>query len=237
MTTKYFLLTKNPSKSTSDNNDNQLVFLNNPLSFILPAVNLDYYAAFGLFENGLIEWAKQLCGSTKNFLDIGAHSGTYSLCLSDFCNQVYSFEPQKMTYYALCGSVALSNKHNITCYNFALGSDEQVGTATLKIHSNDGGGSSLHISDVDPVLREEDIIVKTLDSLDLSNIGLIKMDVENNELYVLKGALNTIEQSGYPKILFESNKENTELFDFLQIELGYRIISITGIKNMFLAEL
>ena len=237
MSTKYFLLTKNPNKSTSENEENQIVFLNSSLTFVLPAVNLDYYSAYGLFENGLIEWAKQLCGKSKNFLDIGAHSGTYSLCLSDYCNQVYSFEPQKMTYYALCGSVALSNKHNVTCYNFALGSEDQVGTTTLKIHSNDGGGSSLHVSDVDPVLREEIITVKTLDSMELTNIGLIKMDVENNELFVLKGALNTIEQSGYPKILFESNKENTELFDYLQIEMGYRIISITGIHNMFLAEL
>ena len=237
MSTKYFLLTKNPNKSTSENEENQIVFLNSSLTFVLPSVNLDYYSAYGLFENGLIEWAKQLCGKSKNFLDIGAHSGTYSLCLSDYCNQVYSFEPQKMTYYALCGSVALSNKHNITCYNFALGSEDQVGTTTLKIHSNDGGGSSLHVSDVDPVLREEIITVKTLDSMELTNIGLIKMDVENNELFVLKGALNTIEQSGYPKILFESNKENTELFDYLQIEMGYRIISITGIHNMFLAEL
>ena len=66
-------------------------------------------------------------------LDIGAHTGTYTVSLAQYCNHVYAFEPQKMTYYALCGSIALSNLTNVTCLNVGLGSNEQVGKQTLNI--------------------------------------------------------------------------------------------------------
>ena len=77
---------------------------------------------------------------------------------------------------------------------------------------------------------------KTIDSFNLENIGFIKMDVEENELFVLKGALNTLKQSNYPTILFESNNSNEELFSFLK-NLNYKIIQISGCSNMFLASI
>jgi FkbM family methyltransferase len=199
---------------------------------------MDYYAKYGLFENQLIEWTKQLLIKDKIFLDIGSHTGTYAITLADLCAEVYCFEPQKMTYYALCGSVALSNKHNITCFQTGLGSEDQVGTKTLNIVSNDGGGSSIHITN--DILREEKIEVRTLDSYNIENIGFIKMDVEENELDVLKGAKDTIIKSNYPKILFESNptdvKRQETLFEYITTTLKYRIIQIGGYSNMYLAE-
>ena len=231
MSTKYFVLTKPKNKPVNDNTENQIVYLNN-IIHILPQVNIDYYVKFGLFESGLIEWTKQLCNKNKTMLDIGAHSGTYALSCAEFCDKVYAFEPQKMTYYSLCGGVALSNINNIECVNFGLGSNEQVGTKQLNIVSNDGGGSSL-INNTN-VIRTENIEVRTLDSFNIKNIGFIKMDVEDNELNVLKGAIETLKQSNYPSILFESNKINNELFNFL-IELKYKILSINGVNNMFLA--
>lgn len=233
MSTKYFILTKMPGSRTDDNTANQLIHLNNKETHILPEINMSYYSANGLFENSLIEWCKQFCSKDKVFLDIGAHSGTYSLSLADNCQKVYSFEPQRMTYYALCGGVALSGKENITCFPVGLGSIEQVGEQTLKIVSNDGGGSSLHSTN--GVLREETIQVRMLDSYKIENVGFIKMDVEENELFVLKGGLETIRMSNYPTILFESNRENKELFDYF-LEIGYdQIITISGCNNMFLA--
>lgn len=93
-----------------------------------------------MFEKNLIEWCKQFCKKDQNILDIGAHSGTYTISLADYCKNVYAFEPQKMTFYSLCGSIALSNITNTTCLNYGLGSSEQVGKQILKIISADGGG-------------------------------------------------------------------------------------------------
>jgi FkbM family methyltransferase len=230
MLCKYFILTK-PTNNIINDDTNQIIFLNTR-SYILPQNNIHYYMNNGLFEKHLIDWSKQYCSKDKNMIDIGAHSGTYSISLADNCKHVYSFEPQKMTYYSLCGSVALSNITNITCINIGLGSEEQIGKNTLNIVSLDGGGSTLHTSN--NILRTEEIEIKTLDSYNIENIGFIKMDVEENELNVLKGSLITLQKSNYPKILFESNTINETLFNFLK-NLNYNIIEINGCRNMYLA--
>jgi len=167
-------------------------------------------------------------------LDIGAHTGSYALSLAPYCKSVYAFEPQKMTYYALCGGVALSNIYNIECLNIGLGSKEQVGSMTLNIVSNDGGGSSIH-NNTDVLAREE-IQIDMLDNWNISNISFIKLDVEDNEQYVLEGAKQTIIKSEYPPILFECNDraKHQRLFDVIQ-ELTYSVITINGLQNMYLA--
>ena len=200
---------------------------------ILPKVNIDYYTSKGLFEENLIHWCKKFCDKTKVFLDIGAHSGTYTISFAKLCKEVHSFEPQRMTYYSLCGGVALSNIRNAYCYNFGLGSPEQVGKQTLKIVSNDGGESSLHSTD--KILATEEVEIKTLDSLNLTNIGFIKMDIEDNELHALKGAVETLRASNNPPILFEANSYNNDLFDYIKY-LGYnKVVNISGHRNMNLA--
>lgn len=235
MSTNFFILSKMPNDNISDNENNQIVYLNNRIVHILPQVNIEYYCKYGLFENQLIEWCKQFLKKDKVFLDIGAHSGTYSLSLADYCKDVWAFEPQKMTYYALCGGVALSNKRNINCKQLGLGSKDQVGYKTLNIVSNDGGGSSLHSTS--GILGQETIEIVELDSLNIENIGFIKMDVEENELFVLQGATETLRKSGWPTILFESNYENNELFDYIQNVLKYKLIRITDVNNMYLAQM
>jgi FkbM family methyltransferase len=194
-----------------------------------------YYQKNGLFESSLIDWCKQYCNKDQVFLDIGAHTGTYTVTLSPYCNHVYSFEPQKMTYYSLCGSVALSNITNVTCINYGLGSEEQIGVKTLNIISDDGGGSTLHNNNYN-VLNTEEIEIKTLDSFNIDNIGFIKIDVEDNELQVLEFAQTTLKNSNYPKILFEMNNYKTELIEFLK-GLKYNIININNCNNMYLATI
>jgi FkbM family methyltransferase len=235
VSTSYFVFSKTDTSKVDDSNDSQIVFLNRRNVFLLPEVNIDYYAKYGLFECQLIEWCKQFCKSDKVFLDVGAHTGTYSISLAKHCSEVYSFEPQRMTYYALCGGVALSNIRNIVCCNVGLGSDRQIGHQTLNIVSRDGGGSTIH-QPADNVLRTETIEIRTLDSYQLNNIGFIKMDVEENELFVLQGGLQTLERSGYPPIVFESNIDtNTALFHYLEEVLKYTVIKIGGCINMYLA--
>ena len=243
MSTKYFLLTKSTANSVDNNSDNQIIHINpgKRQVFMLPEVNLDYYWRKGLFECQLIEWSKQFCSPNKLFLDIGAHTGTYAISLAGVSKNVIAFEPQRATYYALCGSIAASGLvDKVMCYQFGLGSIEQTGEQLLKIVSNDGGGSSLLPAENERVLKEETIHVRTLDSFGLQNVGFIKMDVENNELNVLRGALTTLRDSNYPPILFESNADTAgenraKLFGFLKEALKYKIVTVGGVNNMYLA--
>jgi FkbM family methyltransferase len=229
---EYFILTKPNNYGVNNEDKNQIICLTEKI-YILPKNNMNYYIQNGLFEKHLMEWCRQFCKKDQNMLDIGAHSGTYTISLAENCKHVYSFEPQKMTYYSLCGSIALSNIKNVTCINFGLGSLEQVGKQTLNIVSLDGGGSTLHTNN-NNILQTEEIEVRTLDSFNIDNIGFIKIDVEENELQVLLSGENTLKRSNYPKILFEMNVENKELINFLK-NSNYDIININGCNNMFLA--
>ena len=234
MSTHYMILTKPSDKNIVNNDENQMISLSkNELCFILPKNLSSCYLNNGLFEAPLIDWSKQFCSKNKITLDIGAHTGTYGISLSKNSKEVYCFEPQRMTYYALCGSVALSNLENIKCLQVGLGSSEQVGKNKLKIVSDDGGGSSLHAT---KFLKEEEIEIATLDSLLIDNIGFIKMDVEDNEEYVIRGGIETLRRSNMPTILFECNdkNKNSELFKLL-ISIGYKIVNVSSYNNMYLA--
>jgi FkbM family methyltransferase len=222
----YFIL----SQHTFDSN--QLIVLNQPYTFLLPKTNLLYYSTSGLFEKYIIEWCQQFQHKDKIMLDIGAHTGTYSVCLAEHFKYVYSFEPQKSTYYALCGSIALSNKENVTCYQVGLGSCDQIGIQTLHIISEDGGGSTLLSHD--KTLCKEEVEIRTLDSYQFDDVHFIKIDVEGNELNVLKGGIQTI-QKNHPIILFECNCKNDELIDFLT-NFGYCIAQLSNYSNMFIAS-
>jgi FkbM family methyltransferase len=243
----YFILSKAKLCASNNNDTNQFIStISDNMYFILPRNNLKYHIDDGLFESHLIEWSKQYCNLDKIFLDIGAHTGTYAISLSKYSKHVIAFEPQKMSYYALCGSVALSNIENITCLNFGLGSQEQVGITQLNIISTDGGGSSIFNNSNNKIIKKENIEIKTLDSLThlqypelqypelYNNIGFIKMDIEDNELYALKGAVETLRASNYPPILFEANWQNNELFDYIR-SIGYKIVNISGYPNMYMA--
>lgn len=238
MSTNHFILTK-PNVTTisvTDDRENETIFVDNKICYILPRNLTEYYVRGGLYEKSLIEWCKQFCKIDKNMLDIGAHTGTYSLSLCEYNKNVYCFEPQRMTYYALCGSVVLSNKTNIYCYNIGLGSPEQCGLNILNIISNDGGGSSIHEQPGVTILKKEEIIINTLDNMNISDIGFIKMDIEDNEYYAILGALESVKRSSYPTILFECNniEKNKRLFDLL-LELGYEILPVSGTANMYIA--
>lgn len=229
----YFILTKQKGCAIGDDSKNQVISLSENVH-ILPKNRLIYYISGGLCEKYLIDWCKQFCSKDKNFLDIGAHTGTYSISLSEYCNKVYAFEPQRITYYSLCGGVALSNIKNVFCLNIGLGTTEQVGTQSLNIISLDGGGSTLHNNTTEPILDTEEIEIKTLDSLNLENISFIKMDVENNEYQVLLGSIQTLQRSNYPPILFEMNKVNDAIIRFLETN-NYNVITLQNLENMFLA--
>ena len=234
MTTQYIILSKDDRDAVYDNKKNQFFHINRAPCYFLPAHNHDYYVKHGLFESGLIEWCKQFCNPNSVFLDIGAHTGTYAISLAPFAKKVYAFEPQKMTYYALCGGVALSNMNNIDCINYGLGSDDQVGTQTLNLVSADGGGSTLQEVQC-AVIGKERVEVRRLDDMQIQGpISFIKMDIEGNELNAIKGGVETLRRNNYPRILFESNCENAELFQFIK-DIGYKVISVSGTFNMFLA--
>jgi FkbM family methyltransferase len=203
------------------------------------------WALRGSYEDSIIQWARTLISPSKVFLDIGAHVGTYSLGLAPVCAGVHSFECFPRTYNHLCANIALRELDSkITPHRTALGSTTGVVPYRIRSALDGGGNTCLALDDTSEVVS---LPIATLDSFGLSNVGLIKMDVEGFEKNVLEGAQETLRRSQYPLILFESWRESRvdeglpakqlrdELFAYLQF-LGYRIVPVRGWDEMFLAE-
>lgn len=128
-------------------------------------------------------------------VDIGAHIGTMTIPMARLASVVYAFEPMEENIKYLKQNIAQNNIVNAVVHETAVGS--RMGTVGM-MHRNPShtGG--------DTVEGEGNIPMVTLDSLGLSRIDLIKIDVEGYEPEVLEGAAAVI-KSQAPIIFFEIN--------------------------------
>ena len=206
-----------------------------------------FYEA-GMAEKSLIHWVSDnFIKPDKNFLDIGAHVGTYAWTCGKKAAHTYAFECSPKTFCYLAANIALHGlEERISPYPFALGNAD--GHIDYFVRSADGGGNGVKpLSTADNSVRRIKIPMKTLDSFGLTNVGFIKMDVEGFEKEVLEGAQETLKANEYPTILFESwgdwknaegvdaTKLRTELFEYLE-SLGYTVRSVANVRDMYFAE-
>jgi FkbM family methyltransferase len=139
------------------------------------------------------------------FLDVGANVGVFSLGMRPYIGdhgKVYAFEPQRIIFNMLAGSVALNSFTNILLFNCAVG--EKCGqievpqfnyNKRMNFGSIEFGPEQKEVLDQDRIYDPqaiEFVPVRTIDSLLLSKCDLIKIDVEGMEISVLNGASETI---------------------------------------------
>jgi FkbM family methyltransferase len=203
------------------------------------------FASRGIYEKDIIEWARQFVRSDQVFVDVGAHVGTYALSFAPHVREVYAFECSPRTFNVLCGNIALRElDYKIKPFHSALGNT--TGHIDYYIRSVDGGGSGVVKFKNDDSNASIKVPLAKLDSFDIENIGLIKIDVEGFEKQVLEGAVETLRRNNYPKLLFESwspskegnipaTKLRNDLFEYIE-SIGYKIVPIRGYDEMFLAE-
>jgi FkbM family methyltransferase len=160
------------------------------------------------FEIKLLEILRN---KVKNFdlvLDIGANVGNHSFYFSNICGakQIIAFEPDPKNCLIYSNNNPLSVLHQIALSNYN-------GKAYLNNSSPHNSGTGKLSSD------GMEIQVATLDFFNLSNVTFIKIDVEGEELNVLKGMTNTIINSK-PEMLIEVHYGITinDVLDILPIK-------------------
>ena len=165
--------------------------------------------------------------SMKNNLmvfDVGAHKGQTSshLCKLFPHSIIHAFEPSPILFAEI--EKNLSKRKNIRCHNFALGETNEKAFLTRPnsdlcgqvVKSQENNSTSISVRRIDEFCQVENISV----------IDLLKIDVEGNELSVLKGASGMIEKNAIRAIFLECdfNKEDKQhsyffdIFDFLSKE-------------------
>lgn len=140
-------------------------------------------------------------------LDIGAWCGLWSWHMKDIVQKIHVFEPN--TTHIECAKLNLKNIDHIVYHQIAIG---DTNTTVSMEYAEETHTQTYRIKD-----QTGDIPCRTIDSLNLSEIDLIKIDVEGYELHVLKGAEQTI-KNAKPIIQIEYNG-NTENFGSHKIEI------------------
>lgn len=163
------------------------------------------------------EWAWPYIKNFRTYIDVGANDGDTSHPFINDFKKIIAFEPNPYTY------KLLSENQIIESYNVALGSSN--GYINLIVPSNNkpqwGSTSILRNSKWVNGIKY-DVEIRTLDSFNFFDIDFIKIDVEQAELDVIRGSINTI-KSNWPVIMFENKRnEADEVIDILK-DLGYII--------------
>ena len=166
---------------------------------------------YGEWAQAEIEFLLALIGSRDTVLDIGAFIGTHTLAFAKRVNgggEVYAFEPQPLFFEVLKKNVAQNGMANVKLFNSAVSegvSQAQIPELDIRDASNFAGTSIL-----DAVCTTSDdhkhytIDVMTVDQLAIDRCDLIKIDAENMELNVLRGARQTL-RAKRPVVFAECN--------------------------------
>jgi FkbM family methyltransferase len=194
-----------------------------------------------LYEDDIHQLALKLLINEPSgtVLDIGANLGTFCVPLARKIPKLtfHAFEPQRIINYQLCANVIINSLDNVHTYELALSNRDDQLNLVMPDYSNE---TNIGAFSIDTEARENEyecatvsvtnkIDLVTLDLFALSDIKLIKVDVEGHELEVLQGGLETIKANNYPPIIFEAwtwkpwyQEKRKELFSYLE-GLGYQI--------------
>jgi len=162
-------------------------------------------------------------------VDGGAHVGSWTKVLAGCFKKVLAFEPAADTFDCLCQNTR--NLPNVYQFNQPLG-DKERRVKIVDDITREGNTGSRYIQDVDAhevvsITRTSTTV--TIDSLVLSGLDFLKLDVEGAELLALKGARDTILKYK-PVIFIESKKGMAERFG------GYTGDALEFLRNLGAAE-
>ena len=157
-----------------------------------------------------------------NCLDIGANVGNHSLFMSTIAHEVHAFEPYEIAYKRLDLNINDNNIKNIHVHKLGLGSEN----ITLPLYAPEPGNigtASLNKNFKKETEKLCDIEIRCADqyliSNNISDIKLIKIDVEGYEKNVLLGLKKTL-IGARPVVVFEMSPLTLQSFnnkqDFIQ---------------------
>lgn len=142
-----------------------------------------------------IELLRQLIPAQGVVVETGANYGSHTLAFATFVGPegwVYAFEPQRIVYQALCGTVALNSLRNVVAFNAAAGEAAGWIEVPQPDYAAADNFGALSMQKPRGSRTSERVPVIAIDQLALSACHLIKADVEGMEAAVVRGAAATI---------------------------------------------
>ncbi len=173
--------------------------------------SLYYYGEYGPDESEMI-----VALANRTCLDIGANIGCISQALTATGHYVEAFEPQPEIF-KLLGQNVICPAHNVAVSN-------RIGFVKMPklYYSNKFNYGGVGIGDKS-IYGSIEVPCVTIDSLNIVDVGFMKIDVEGHELEVLEGAAETISLCR-PILYVEDDRteKSRALRQFIQY-LGYTV--------------
>ena len=160
------------------------------------------------------------CDNKRICIDIGANVGLWSCDLVKQFEKVIAFEP--VAEFRECF------KKNVVGSNYII-EPVALGRTESLIEMNIVQGNTGHTHINQSSIGRGTIPLKTLDSFNLTNVDMIKIDVEGFEGEILAGAMKTIEQNK-PVLVIEQQKHEyqNDMNETPAIKIlegwGYRVV-------------
>ena len=167
--------------------------------------------------------ARGCCAQLRGAVDIGAHVGMWSYFMAQDFDSVDAFEPLLVH----CQCWIFNVKSPKACLHaYALG--DYAGKVRMQRELGHSSGTFVSQRD-DGELVE----MRTLDSFELTEIDLIKIDVEGYECAVIEGAVQTLLRER-PVIILEQVERHARRYGYLHTaverlhSLGYEMATVLG---------
>ena len=149
--------------------------------------------------------------------DIGAHCGFSTRYFAPHFCKVVAFEPNHQSFQCLVRNQP--NMTNIVAYKTALGDKQQEVQMEYDVTRYGNTGCYMVSGSGDKIQ------MTTLDTYELTNVDLIKIDVEGYELEVLQGGQNTIKKNK-PVVVMEVKEGLSERHGIHYLQAPNYLISM-----------
>jgi FkbM family methyltransferase len=180
--------------------------------------SLDLY---GEYSEAELELFRQIVRPGDVVIEVGANIGAHTIPLAKLTGShgaVIAYEPQRITYQALCANVALNSLIHVFANHTAVGKVPGFLNVPILDPTQDQNFGGYNLSGHPD---GESVPLVVLDSLNLVGCRLLKVDVEGMELEVLQGATKII-RAFNPALYVENDRADraAELTQFIS-SLGY----------------
>jgi FkbM family methyltransferase len=191
------------------------------------------------FALQLLEHRRHNFGDGVIAIDCGANIGVHTIEWARFMHgwgDVLAFEAQERIFYALAGNLTLNNCFNARAIWAAVGAangslrvpvpdyfvPSSFGSLELRKSANtEYIGQEIDYSDA----ATQSVQMMAIDSMGLTRLDLIKIDIEGMEMEALSGARDTIARL-QPNLLIEKIKSNEDELVRFVTALGYRVFPL-----------
>lgn len=146
---------------------------------------------YGEWSPGEMNLYRHLLKPGDVVVEAGANVGALTVPIAQCVGEegrVYAFEPQRLTYHALCGNLALNSIANTITLNLALGAEAGVTHVPQVDLSAEGNFGAVALEPE----GTPNMDVVTVDFYEFPRVDLLKLDVEGMEYDILMGSEETV---------------------------------------------